>query len=128
MAEVELRSVLLGERERNTLIALLAKVDSPEFDTLFDELDAAIVVADDQIPRDVVRMNSIVTYLDEALNATSTVKLVYPSAIDTEVAGAKAVSVLAPIGAALIGLREGESISWPMPNGRSKTLKVISSS
>ena len=118
MADVELRSVILDTSERDTLIALLKRVGFSEFEQLFDELDAATIVADSEMPIDIVRMNSVVTYLDE----TSTVKLVYPGGTDSRV---KVVSVLAPIGAALIGLREGESISWPMPNGHAKTLKVL---
>lgn len=122
MADVELRSVLIGARERDALFALLEKVDSHEFDALYDELDAAMVVADEEVPGDVVRMNSTVTYLDGSSNSTSTVKLVYP---DETSGPLLAVSVLAPVGAALIGLREGESISWPMPNGRHRTLQVL---
>jgi regulator of nucleoside diphosphate kinase len=37
-----------------------------------------------------------------------------------------AVSVLAPVGAALLGLRMGETIEWPLPNGRLRKLKVVS--
>ncbi|MEQ8407552.1 MAG: nucleoside diphosphate kinase regulator [Gammaproteobacteria bacterium] len=122
MADVELRSVILGASERDALVALLKKVDSSEFEKLFDELDAATVVADSDMPDDIVRMNSLVTYLDESSNSTSVVKLVYPGESDSRV---QVVSVLAPIGAALIGLREGESISWPMPNGHAKTLRVL---
>lgn len=122
MADVELRSVILGASELDTLVALLKKADSSEFDQLVDELDAAIVVADSEIPVDIVRMNSLVTYLDESSKSISTVKLVYPGKRDSQV---QVVSVLAPIGAALIGLREGESISWPMPNGHAKTLRVL---
>ena len=36
------------------------------------------------------------------------------------------ISILAPVGAALIGLRAGDSIDWPMPNGRSKRLRIVS--
>jgi regulator of nucleoside diphosphate kinase len=51
------------------------------------------------------------------------VTLVYPSEANVE---AGKISVLAPVGAALIGLRVGQSIRWPLPDGRERTLEVMS--
>lgn len=120
MAKIELRSVLLGESEHKLLLLLIEKNNSQEFDKLYEELDSATVLADQDVPVDVVRMHSFVTYKDESTQEVREVQVVYPGEV-----GEKAVSVLAPIGAALIGLREGESITWPLPGGKLKTLAVL---
>lgn len=122
MAMIEWRSILLGKSEHSQLLALLDKYNSMEFDNLFEELDSATVLADEEVPIDVVRMHSLVTYKDDATQKVMEVQIVYPGEAGRKSAS---VSVLAPIGAALIGLREGESITWPVPNGRMKTITVL---
>ncbi|MBS0590628.1 MAG: nucleoside diphosphate kinase regulator [Proteobacteria bacterium] len=93
----------------------------PGIDALRMELDRAKVVEPVEIPPDVVTMNSIVRCLDEASNASYELVLVYPHAAG----GAGAVSVLAPVGSALLGLSVGQSIAWPIPGGRTLNLKVL---
>jgi regulator of nucleoside diphosphate kinase len=67
-------------------------------------------------------MGSLVTYRDLASDRTRTIALVFPQEADM---ARNRVSVLTPIGAALIGLAVGQSIDWPTPEGRSGTLTVI---
>lgn len=122
MAKIELRSILLGESEHSHLITLLEKYNSMEYETLFDELDSATVLADKDVPDDVVRMHSVVSFRDDATQEIKEVQVVYPGEVSKT---NSSVSVLAPIGAALIGLRESESITWPLPNGREKTITVL---
>ncbi|GHA28583.1 nucleoside diphosphate kinase regulator [Oceanisphaera arctica] len=102
------------------LEALLEK--QPDSDTvrrLEDELDRANVVAPTEVPDNIVTMNSTITFTMASSKETFTKTLCYPRDMD----GAKEkISVLAPIGAALIGLAIGQSIQWPGPNG--KTLQV----
>ena len=69
------------------------------------------------IPADVVTMGSVVTFVDAASGAPRTVTLVYPS--DADIAEGR-ISILTPVGAALIGLRAGQSILWP-----DRTLTVL---
>ena len=116
------RSVLVGERDFARLQTLIRKSDAAAVELLYDELDAATVVPDHELPADVVAMGSTVTFVDVDSDQTSTVSLVYPAAAD---ASKRRVSVLAPVGAALIGLRVGETIEWPMPNGGSRRLQVV---
>lgn len=85
------------------------------------ELDRADVVPSERVPGDVVTMNSTVTYLDPAAGSTQEVTLVYPQ--NADFAQGK-ISILAPIGMALLGLRVGQSLDWPLPDGRVKTVKV----
>jgi regulator of nucleoside diphosphate kinase len=80
-------------------------------------------VEDDLLPDDVVRMNTRITFVDLDTRTESTIELVYPH----EVGGiASRVSILAPVGAALIGLRVGETIEWPLPSGTHRRLQVLS--
>lgn len=89
---------------------------------LADELSRAHIVADDACAETVVRMGSRVTYTDDATNKTRTVTLVYPHEADVE---RNRISVLTPIGAALIGLSASQSIQWLNPSGGMSTLSVI---
>lgn len=88
---------------------------------LSEELDRAIVIPSDRIPNDIVTMNSRLVYLDESTGMSREVELVYPGEADP-VAGR--VSVLAPVGCALLGLRVGQSIDWNLPSGKVHRLRV----
>jgi regulator of nucleoside diphosphate kinase len=73
------------------------------------------------VPPDVVTMNSQVVCIDETTGAEHTLRLVYPDMADV---ARQYVSVLAPMGAALLGLSIGQAIDWPMPGGRTSRLRV----
>ena len=66
-------------------------------------------------------MNSRVRYLDESTGQRNEIEIVYPSHADPS---AGRISVLAPVGSALIGLSVGQQIDWDFPNGRSIRLRV----
>ena len=89
---------------------------------LSDELDRAIVVPMERMPRDVVTMHSRCIYIDENVGAQREIELVYPDEADP-VEGR--VSVLAPIGSALLGLATGQAIDWELPGGRVHRLRVV---
>jgi regulator of nucleoside diphosphate kinase len=85
------------------------------------ELDRAEVVEPTAIPAQIVTMNSTVTFEDENDGERLTLTLVYPSA-----AGAPGtVSIMAPVGSALLGLAQGQTIDWPTPDGRKRRLRVL---
>jgi regulator of nucleoside diphosphate kinase len=85
------------------------------------ELDRAEVVEPTAIPAQIVTMNSTVTFEDENDGEKLTLTLVYPSA-----AGAPGtVSIMAPVGSALLGLAQGQTIDWPTPDGRKRRLRVL---
>lgn len=117
-----LRSVLVGQRDLDRIHALLRNAKTEQASLLYDELDAATIVPDDMLPDDVVTMHSTVSFVDLATAVASTVKLVYPDEVGQTPQG---VSILAPVGAALIGLRVGEIIEWPLPNGAVRKLEVV---
>lgn len=89
---------------------------------LAEELSRAYIVPDDARTPNVVRMGSQVTYREDNTGRTRTVTLVYPREADIE---QQRVSVLTPIGAALIGLSPSQSIEWRGPDGDVGTLTVL---
>lgn len=88
---------------------------------LAEELSRATVLPEERMPRTVVRMNSRVTYVDEQSGQRREVVLVYPE--DADPSNGK-ISILAPVGTALLGLEEGQTIDWPFPNGTTRRLRV----
>jgi len=89
--------------------------------TLLAELERADVVAAHQIPRTVVRMNCVVEFQIDRANIR-TGKLVFPVNADI---GKRHLSILSPIGTALIGLAVGQSIRWSGHDGRPHELTVL---
>ena len=117
--------IVLGSTDHETLGRLArAGLDRmPELaETLLDELDRARVVEDAKLPEDVVRMGARVVYRTNG-GAEQDVTLVYPAEADIALGR---ISVLTPVGTALIGLRPGQSIAWATRDGRREALTVLS--
>lgn len=98
---------------------------SPNWEDLQTELDRAKIVKPEEIPPDVVTMKSTVLFRIEPSNKEFSLTLVYPNDYDLS---ADKISILAPVGSALLGLREGDTISWPKPGGgvlQVRVLKVV---
>lgn len=74
-----------------------------------------------ELPQDVVTLNSHVVYSDETAGVKRLVTIVYPPDADED---AGKVSVLTPLGIALLGLSVGEAIEWDFPDGSRRTLRV----
>jgi len=89
---------------------------------LDEELSHARVVDSSELPPDVVTMNSDVRFEDVDTGETFEARLVYPDQADVD---RGRVSVLAPVGAALLGLSVGQSIRWPLPRGGTRHLRVV---
>jgi regulator of nucleoside diphosphate kinase len=106
-----------------SLVELSSGRDRPFADALEEELGRAIVMPQKKIPPDVVTMNSRVVVEDEKTGAKREITLVFPHASNAE---AGKVSVLAPVGAAVLGLKVGESIEWPLPGKRTTRLRIVS--
>jgi regulator of nucleoside diphosphate kinase len=113
--------IIITTQDFERLHRLVACSDSLTAEQLDAELARARLIAPTEIPSDVVTMNSNVTYEDAASGEQRTVRVVYPK--DAEPARGW-VSVLAPVGAALLGLRQGQAIDWPTPSG-TKRLRVL---
>jgi regulator of nucleoside diphosphate kinase len=81
---------------------------------LEEELDRAVVVPSKKVPADVVTMNTQMRVTDVDSNKEMSFSLVFPSEADFE---RGKVSILAPIGTALIGYRVGDTVEWKVPSG-----------
>lgn len=118
-------SIVIGETDHQRLkkLALAAADRLPEIsDGLLLELERARVVSDSSVPGTVVRMGSTVEYETDTGDGR-TVTLVFP--IDADISEGK-ISILTPIGTALIGLSVGQLMMWTARDGRLHRLSVIS--
>jgi regulator of nucleoside diphosphate kinase len=86
------------------------------------ELWRAEVCPDEEIPEDVVTLHSRARVLDESTSEVRELTLVPPHEF---VPGNGRISVLAPIGAAILGLAEGQSIEWPTSRDRTRRFRVV---
>ncbi len=115
-------SITSRDHARLRTLAEAAATRMPDVaDWLADELDRAHIVRDDRPPSGVVGMGDGVTFRDNATGQVQTVSLVYPDEADISL---KKISVLTPIGVALIGMSAGESISWQTRTGEMRDLTV----
>ena len=113
--------VSTADYERLTDLASASMERLPEVaQELLGEMERAKVVAAAKVPPDVVRMGSTVTFTSDD-GHTRTLKLVYPA---DESLDQHRISVMTPVGAALIGLGTGQSISWTARDGKHHRLTV----
>lgn len=118
-------SIMLTYEDYERLSLLLDTINGPkqeELDPLRAELDRASIVERHDIPATVVTMNAKVRCLDQTTGIERNVTLVYPS--DSNSAEGR-ISVLAPLGSALLGLSVGQTIDWQVMGGRRLKLKVL---
>lgn len=111
------------DHERLLKLAEVAAARMPEVaEYLSVELDRARIIPGNTGTSSLVVMGSTVTFQDEQTGRTERVTLVFPEHANID---EKRISVMTPIGAALIGLSEGQSISWPTRTGVEHRLHVI---
>ncbi|MDO6446379.1 nucleoside diphosphate kinase regulator [Colwellia sp. 1_MG-2023] len=94
--------------------------DESSYHLLKEELDRANIVKFNELPSNVVRMNSTVKFTVQDNQECFSLKLVYPQ----EVQDTGTISILSPVGSALIGLSIGQEIEWPLKHGQ-KTIVHI---
>ncbi len=110
--------IVLTSQDLERLENLLESLPSNAFpgkEELRNELDRAEIVEPDQIPPSVVTMNSTVRFRIDPSGEDFCLTLVYPKDVDGS--GDK-ISILAPVGSALLGLSTGDEIEWPRPGWR----------
>jgi regulator of nucleoside diphosphate kinase len=114
------RQIVISTEDHQRLEALLASdvtrlVSAPDrLDELQAELDRAEMLLSDEVPEDVVTMNSTVTLRDLDTDEIETYTLVYPDRADI---ANQQLSILAPVGTAILGYRAGDEIKWRVPAG-----------
>lgn len=104
----------------------LVGTPSPESDAnrraLLDELARADIVEPQDMPPGVVTMNSTVRFEIDAPNEQFCLTLAYPKDMDQVSNG---ISILTPIGTALLGLSVGDTIDWPRPDGQLLKVRLL---
>ena len=116
--------IILSSLDVDRIEALLAAMPTSVFPgkaELQAELDRADVVAPEEIPANVVTMNSTVQFAIAETGKEFRLTLVYPRDMD---GSADKISILAPVGGALLGLSVGDELAWPGPGGKPMTVRV----
>jgi regulator of nucleoside diphosphate kinase len=109
--------------ERLFVLAHVARKRLPELAAdLAEEIERADVLAKGSHPEHIVCMNSAVEFRDHSTGRIQKVTLVYPDEADIS---QRKISVLTPVGTALIGLRKGGTIAWEAPDGEVRQLTVL---
>ncbi|WP_164101011.1 GreA/GreB family elongation factor [Candidatus Laterigemmans baculatus] len=98
-----------------------ALADKPYLNDLRDELENAEIVTPGDLPPDVVTMKSVVRIREVGSDEIETYQLVYPE--EADVAGGK-LSILAPIGAAILGYRAGDIVEVRVPRGATRIMII----
>jgi len=118
-------TIIINELDAERIDRLLeqpAFASLPIASALNDELDRAQMCAPQNMPANVVTMNSQVKFRDLTTGEVRTRTLVYPAQMTDS---STQLSVMAPVGAALIGLRTGDTIHWELPGGTATHLEVL---
>ncbi|WP_026076229.1 nucleoside diphosphate kinase regulator [Noviherbaspirillum massiliense] len=120
--------IVVSSLDMERLEALLDSLPanaSPHKEALLEELGRAEVVEPNEVPPTVVTMNSTVRFAMESSQEEFCLTLVYPKDMN---GSPDRISVLAPVGSALLGLSTGDHIEWPRPGGgliRVKIMEVV---
>jgi regulator of nucleoside diphosphate kinase len=126
---VTLPPVIISETDREDLYAVATSalknsLMAPAASNVLREIYRATIVPNDQLPTNVVAVNSCVDVRDNVAGANRRIVLVLPGETSTK---PNAVSVLSPLGAALIGLSEGSSVEWCTASGDRSSITVLRS-
>ncbi len=119
---------VISTRDYAVIMSIIANLPNSEKTKetrqLLVELDKAEKVDILKIPNDIIRLNSFVEIMDMDTEKRSNFELTFPKMASLEL---KRISILAPLGVALIGFQEGMIIDWVLPGGarKIKILKVI---
>lgn len=109
--------IIISERDAERLDKLLDSFPEKAFPGKAElelEIARAEIVESKKIPASVVTMNSRVKFRVSSSNEEFNLSLVYPKGVNNK---GDTISILAPVGSALLGLSEGDEISWPKPGG-----------
>jgi regulator of nucleoside diphosphate kinase len=116
--------LIISSLDASRLEALLDSLPAdviPGRDGLEAELARADIVEPKAVPPTVVTMNSTVRFEVESSAEEFCLTLVYPKDVD---ASGQKISVLAPVGSALLGLAQGDAIEWPKPGGGTLRVRI----
>lgn len=119
--------LILGKEDYDIIMAHLRQglskstYEPQNADALKQEMKKAKVVANEKVPDNIVKLNSIVRIRETGSEKTRELQLVTPDKADIK---ENKISILSPIGTALIGFSEGKEIEWNVPGGK-KTFQIL---
>ncbi len=114
--------IILTQKDYSKLKEIKPCHRGDNYKRLEEEMEHAKIIAEHDIPKDVVTMNSKVGILIIEEDKKIGLTLVYPSEADFF---QNKISVLAPLGLALLGLKINQEINWKFPDGLNKTLRIL---
>ena len=121
------KKLLLAKNDYNTIMSYVKKglsaitFNRRDAEELERELKNAKLVNREDLPADVVRLNSTVVIREEKENKLLELTLVTPEKANIK---KRLVSIMSPIGTALIGFRKGQQVKWKVPAGK-KTFTIL---
>ncbi|MPZ43849.1 MAG: nucleoside diphosphate kinase regulator [Betaproteobacteria bacterium] len=121
-------SIVLTENDYSRLKHLLADLSRQAegsqtgLETLEEILDLAHVVRPEKVPANTVTMNSRVLFEDVRSGEKGTVTIAYPAEADVST---RRISILSPVGAALIGEAQGAEVELPVPHGQTRRIRIV---
>ncbi|MDX3773253.1 nucleoside diphosphate kinase regulator [Chromatiaceae bacterium AAb-1] len=117
-------AITVSTLDMDRIEALIDKMPklSPEVEQLVEELDRAAIVEPENMPDNVVTMNSTVRFAMAGNNKVFEKVLCYPK---DAAASEQHLSVFTPVGSALLGLSVGQKISWPMANNTEVEVEIV---
>lgn len=126
MQQVKTR-LMLSQEDHDIILSYLKRgwnnktFNRQDAEELESEIRNAKVVKKEKLPEDVVRLDSVVVISEEDDNKLLELKVVTPARADIK---NRKISIMSPIGTALIGFRKGDKVSWKVPAGR-KTFTIL---
>ena len=111
------------ESDEIEALAMAMETRNPKVaEQLYEELGRAELHPADDMPPHIVTMNCKVEFVDERSDARRLLELVYPKDADIE---QDRISIFTPMGAGLIGMVAGETITWPDRSGAERVLRIV---
>ena len=117
--------ITISSHDYDRIEALLVNLPANAFpgkQALQEELDRAEIVDPRQMPPTVITMNSTVRFINETTGVEFLMTLVYPKDVQGK---PDRISILAPVGSALLGLSIGDVMEWPLPGGNNIRVRII---
>lgn len=118
-------NIVISSRDLDRLEKLLEDMPANAFSGMAEleaELVRARVIEPEEVPANIVTMNSTVRFSIDDSDEVLCKTLVYPKSLDE---GGEKLSVMAPVGSALLGMPEGGVIEWPRPGGGTMKIRVL---
>ncbi|MCO5113552.1 MAG: GreA/GreB family elongation factor [Bdellovibrionaceae bacterium] len=121
--KTEKPKLVLCQKDFDQIMSLMSVNATEAMELLEEEISDAQVIEGDASPENRVGLNTTVEILDLDKDTKSSFQLVLPKDANADEG---MVSILTPMGMAVIGLAVGQEYKWPMPNGNIKNFKILS--